>query len=156
LIGALAFLTIVGRGRRPDAKQQLWFPVVGAVIGALVGLVWWGASRWWALSRGLMVVAMNVLPYAREGDGVGTLFRGDHSTGRTVTVAITSVLLGAGGVMLGRGALAGAVCAAVAVVAGAAVLAFARRRIGGYTGDVLGAAGVILETVGLLALSARP
>jgi adenosylcobinamide-GDP ribazoletransferase len=242
LIGALAFLTIVGRGRRPDANQQLWFPVVGALVGALVGLVWWGAAQWWppavaaalavatdlvltgllhvdgladsadgllphmtrerrlqvmsqpdtgafavavvalvlslrwaglasldlrgarvvastaglwALSRGLMVVAMNVLPYARDGEGVGTLFRGSHSTLRTCVVTITSVVLGAGGMMLGRGALAGAICAAVAVAGGTMVLAFARRRIGGYTGDVLGAAGVVLETIGLLALTAH-
>ena len=242
MIGALAFLTIVGRGRRPDANQQLWFPVVGAMIGALVGLVWWGASQWWppavagalavaadlvitgllhldgladsadgllphmtrerrlqvmsqpdtgafavavvalvlilrwagiaslnlrgarvvastaglwALSRGAMVVAMNVLPYARAEAGVGTLFRGERSTLRTGLVAITSILLGVGGMMLGRGALAGALCAVVALAGGTVVLTFARRRIGGYTGDVLGAAGVVLETVGLLALAAR-
>ncbi len=36
-----------------------------------------------------------------------------------------------------------------------AVVFFSVRRIGGYTGDVLGAMGVIGETVGLLALAAR-
>jgi adenosylcobinamide-GDP ribazoletransferase len=36
-----------------------------------------------------------------------------------------------------------------------AVVVLARRRIGGFTGDVLGAAGVIGETVSLLAASAR-
>ena len=36
-----------------------------------------------------------------------------------------------------------------------AVTALARRRLGGFTGDVLGAAGVILETVGLIVAAAK-
>jgi cobalamin synthase len=36
-----------------------------------------------------------------------------------------------------------------------ALVWLARRRIGGYTGDVLGAGGVLAETLGLLALAAR-
>jgi cobalamin synthase len=36
-----------------------------------------------------------------------------------------------------------------------AVVAFAWRRLGGYTGDVLGAAGLIAETVGLVVAAAR-
>ncbi len=36
-----------------------------------------------------------------------------------------------------------------------AVVAFARRRIGGFTGDVLGAAGVMAETVGLVVAAAK-
>ena len=35
------------------------------------------------------------------------------------------------------------------------VLALARARLGGYTGDVLGAAAVIGETAGLLAAAGR-
>jgi cobalamin synthase len=41
------------------------------------------------------------------------------------------------------------------VLAALAVVWFAQRRLGGYTGDVLGACGVIGETVGLLVLVAR-
>jgi adenosylcobinamide-GDP ribazoletransferase len=41
------------------------------------------------------------------------------------------------------------------VLAALAVVWLARRRLGGYTGDVLGACGVIGETVGLLVLVAR-
>lgn len=243
MIGALAFLTVFGRGRAPSPRQQVWFPLVGALIGALVGLVWWGASQWWppavaaalavatdlaltgllhldgladcadgllphmnrdqrlrvmsqpdtgafavatvgavlllrwaglaslglrgaqtvaataglwALSRGLMATAMNTMHYARDIDGVGTLFRDATATWRTAAVALASLALGAGGLMLGRGAGAGALCAVAAVAGGLAVLLLAQRRINGYTGDVLGAAGVLLETVGLLALAARP
>ena len=41
-----------------------------------------------------------------------------------------------------------------AFLAGACVLALAQRRIGGFTGDVLGAAGVVGETAALLVLAA--
>jgi len=243
LIGALAFLTVFGRGRAPSPRQQVWFPLVGACIGALVGLVWWGASQWWppvlagalavaadlaitgllhvdgladcadgllphlsrerrlqvmsqpdtgafavatvaivlvlrwagfvslglrgaqtvvataglwALSRGLMAVAMNAMTYARDTQGVGTLFRGERTAARMAVVVVATLLLGVGGLMLGRGASAGALCGAAAIAGGVVVLGVAQRRIGGYTGDVLGAAGVLLETVGLLALAARP
>jgi cobalamin synthase len=40
-------------------------------------------------------------------------------------------------------------------VAGAVVVALARRRLGGFTGDVLGAAGLVGETVGLLVVAAH-
>ena len=39
-------------------------------------------------------------------------------------------------------------------LAAAAVAALAHRRIGGFTGDTLGAAGVVAETVGLLTAAA--
>jgi adenosylcobinamide-GDP ribazoletransferase len=44
---ALAFLTPFGGGRLPDRQTLSWFPVAGAVVGAAVGLVWWGAERLW-------------------------------------------------------------------------------------------------------------
>jgi len=48
------------------------------------------------------------------------------------------------------------IAAVAGVVAGAAgVIAIARRRIGGFTGDVLGASGVVGETTGLLVAAAR-
>jgi cobalamin synthase len=50
------------------------------------------------------------------------------------------------------GVLAGV--AAIGILAGLVVVALARRRIGGFTGDVLGAAGVVGETVGLLVAAA--
>ena len=40
-------------------------------------------------------------------------------------------------------------------IAIALVAAFSRHRLGGYTGDVLGAAGVVGETIGLLILATR-
>ncbi len=40
-------------------------------------------------------------------------------------------------------------------LAAAGVMALAVRRLGGFTGDVLGAVGMVGETVGLLASAAR-
>ena len=45
---ALAFLTRLPGGRHPETESELtasvpWFPVIGVVIGALGGLVYWGA-----------------------------------------------------------------------------------------------------------------
>ena len=51
--------------------------------------------------------------------------------------------------------VAGLVALVSAVGAGVGVLAFAQRRVGGYTGDVLGAAGIIAETVGLVVATVR-
>jgi len=59
--------------------------------------------------------------------------------------------LGAGAIGLGPG-----LASVAALVVGAAlVFLLAARRIGGVTGDVLGAAGVVGETVGLLVAAAR-
>ena len=50
---AVAFLTIVGRGQRPDAAAAAWFGVVGAALGLGLGAAWEGASEVW----GVVVVA---------------------------------------------------------------------------------------------------
>ena len=66
----------------------------------------------------------------------------------TFAVALACVVLAVGGVP-------GLVTAAAAAAVFAGVIGLAVRRLGGYTGDVLGAAGVIAETVGLLVAAAR-
>ena len=52
--------------------------------------------------------------------------------------------------------VSGAVAAGVAVAASAGVVVLAWRRLGGFTGDVLGAVILIAETAALLALVADP
>lgn len=243
MLGALSFLTVVGRAKAPSPTQHCWFPVVGAAIGAAVGLVYWGAAQWWplpvaaslalvadlcitgllhmdgladaadgllphlerarrlevmsapdtgafalavvattlllrwvgwanasiggaqvvaataglwALSRGLMVITMRMGTYARPGGGLASAFAGGGSRVGTLALASLAVGLGMGGLMLGRGVIAGVIAGTVALVAGVGVVWLAARRLGGYTGDVLGAAGVMLETVGLIAIAARP
>jgi adenosylcobinamide-GDP ribazoletransferase len=103
----------------------------------------------WAGSRTVMAVAARAVPYARAEGGLASAFTGGDWRPVGLAGLILSVSLGA---------LAGGRQTELAVAAGiaasAAVVAFACRRIGGFTGDVLGAAGVIGETVGLLVAAA--
>jgi adenosylcobinamide-GDP ribazoletransferase len=103
----------------------------------------------WCGTRTAMAVAARALPYAR-GDGLATSFRGRDWR----TVALYGLLMA-----VALGALADgwrtAAAAGSAVAAGALVVGFAHGRLGGFTGDVLGAAGVVGETVGLLVAAAK-
>lgn len=102
----------------------------------------------WCGSRTVMAVTVRALPYARE-TGLATAMRGGDWRPVALYGFAAAVLLGA---------VAAGAAAVVAVVtgmaAGFALVAAARRRLGGYTGDVLGAAGVIAETVALIAVAA--
>lgn len=103
----------------------------------------------WCASRTAMAVAARTAPYARPG-GLASAFLG----GRTLPTALIGAVLATGLAFAGPG-VAG-IAAVAGVVAGAAgVVALARRRIGGFTGDVLGASGMVGETTGLLVAAAR-
>ncbi len=97
----------------------------------------------WAASRAAMAAALVLVPYV--GGGLGAAFAGAP----------------AWPAWLGLGAAAGlSVVAAepaavpALVLAAVAVVALARRRLGGVTGDVLGAAGIVGETVALVVATA--
>jgi adenosylcobinamide-GDP ribazoletransferase len=103
----------------------------------------------WCASRTAMAVAARTVPYARPG-GLASAFLG----GRTLSTALIGAVLATGLAFAGPG-VAG-IAAVAGVVAGAAgVVALARRRIGGFTGDALGASGMVGETTGLLVAAAR-
>ena len=72
LAGAVAFLTVIGRGRQPDRTSLMWFGPVGLLVGATCGLVRWGGGEWWStlLAAGLAVVADLVLTGALHLDGL--------------------------------------------------------------------------------------
>jgi len=58
--------------------------------------------------------------------------------------------------LAGAGSGPGGLAAVAAVALGAAaVVGLAWRRLGGFTGDVLGAAGLVGESTGLLVAAAR-
>jgi cobalamin 5'-phosphate synthase/cobalamin synthase len=98
------------------------------------------------LSRASLVPLAAALPYARADGGLGAALVGQLGAG-SVAVAIA---LGAGAALaLGGwwGALACAVAAALTLHDGF----FVKRRIGGYTGDTLGAHVVVVELGVLLA-----
>ena len=234
MMRALAFLTPlpVGTTAPPDRRTLAWFPVVGALIGAVLGAVWWGAERIWPapVAAGLVVAADLALTGMLHLDGLidsadgllpplardrrlAVMAQADVGAfGVAVAVAVIGLRLAALASMTPSVLLlAGVWCASrtvMAVIAGAfpyvrehglaatlagnawkpigfygliasvslgafaggrlreaavastfagglAVALFARRRIGGFTGDVLGAAGVIGETLALVIASAK-
>lgn len=222
---ALGFLTPLGGSRTPSPRALPWFTVVGALVGLLVGGVWWAGTEVWnpavgaalaivadlaltgmlhhdglgdaadgllphldrerrlevmrqpdvgafgvaaiggvlllqyaalstmradalllvllyATTRGLAAVVLATRPYARPG-GLAEVFRGRS----TLAVGMTGVALVALAILeLGT--------AVGIIVAFAFVVALGERRLGGYTGDVLGAAIVVAQTVGILAAAA--
>lgn len=226
---ALSFLTPMGGAVAPSPAALAWFPVVGAVLGLVLGGVWWVADRLWAApvaaavvvaadlaltgmlhfdglvdsadgllppldrarrlevmadpaagafgvgvavvvlllrwaslaalapapwllatlwcgSRLAMAVVAGTVPYARPG-GLAGAFLGDRRWPVAGVLLLVALAVAAGGDGIG-GVVA-------LVVAAAAVVALAVRRLGGFTGDVLGAAGLLGETAGLLVAAAR-
>ena len=150
----------ISRERRLAVMTEPTVGAFGVLVAGAVLLVRWaalasmGADVWlvaglWCLSRTLMVVVLTTVPYARDG-GLASAFRG--SGGRLVALlgAVGSACL----VGVGIGAPVFAVVPA-AWIGGSAVVWLAVRRLGGFTGDVLGAAGVVAETVGLLVAAAK-
>lgn len=102
----------------------------------------------WCASRLAMALTVWWVPYARAGGLATGFMAGPRPFPPVAGVALLAVL-----VALGRGdALAGVVALAPAF---SAVVGLAARRIGGFTGDVLGAAGMVGETLGLVAAAAR-
>lgn len=231
MLTAVAFLTVVGRGRAPDGRTLRWFPVVGAGIGAVLAGTWWVASELWgaALAAAIVVAAdlavtgllhldgladsadgllphmdreqrlrvmrqpdvgafaLGVVPavllvrWAALADAAGTAAEVSliaiWCASRTLVAVIPALvpyarseglatpLLGGAGPWLALWLLpcaaglsateagAGALAVPVAVTAAAAVTQLARRRLGGYTGDVLGAVVVVAETAALIVLA---
>jgi adenosylcobinamide-GDP ribazoletransferase len=104
----------------------------------------------WCGSRTVMALGARAFPYARADGGLASAFAGGDWRPVALYGLIATLTLGA----LADGRRTG-VAAAAGVVAGLFVLVAARRRIGGYTGDVLGASGIVGETVGLLVAAAK-
>jgi len=101
-----------------------------------------------ALSRAMIPAAMQVMAPARP-DGLGA------SAGLPdASVAATAAALGLGIAVMTLG-VGGALAAAVAALIGAlAMVVLARRALGGFTGDVLGAVQQAAEIAILLAVAA--
>jgi cobalamin synthase len=164
----------LGRERRLEVMSA---PTVGAFgisvaglfivvrFAAVASLVPAGAARSallfagiWCTSRSIMILGAVVLPYARAGEnhGLAAAFLPDDEASLRLTVTAGVLGLGASAAALGWWRPVGGLAAfGAALLGGALVLLLARRRIGGFTGDVLGAAGVVAETVGLIVAAAK-
>ncbi len=101
-----------------------------------------------ALARYAMVVGTAAVPYARP-DGMGA---GYHAAARGAPLLLATVTA-AGMVFVLFGA-AGLTLLAIATVVPLAVATWARRRIGGATGDIYGAICELTETAILVAIVA--
>jgi adenosylcobinamide-GDP ribazoletransferase len=162
--GLLAPLT---RERRLAAMADPSIGAFGALTVGAVLLLRFGAfaslrpsplaiAGLWCASRTAMVAITEALPYARP-DGLVKSFLGARSSvqrGALRASIVGGVALSAALLVLARG-MRGLAALGSELVAIALVALFSRRRLGGYTGDVLGAAGVVGETIGLLALAVR-
>lgn len=104
----------------------------------------------WCVSRSTMALVALTRPYARPG-GLAESFLGDRLAPR---LAGLGIVVGGGLATFtdGRAGLA----ATVALLFGAVVVvALAQRQLGGFTGDVLGAMGMVGETLALVVAAAR-
>jgi adenosylcobinamide-GDP ribazoletransferase len=164
----------LSRARRLEVMADPRLGAFGAAGLAIVLLARFGAfasmlpsplavAGLWSGSRTAMAVTARAVPYARPA-GLASAFLPPPAAGTrpgaAARLAGPAVLGLAGGLLalalafVGRGALG--VAAVGAEAAGAATVVFlAWRRLGGFTGDVLGAAAVVGETVGLLTLALR-
>lgn len=120
----------------------------------------WLVAGVWAAARGAMALTMAVVPYARPGGGLASAFGvppGAAAGGAqgAAWAAGAGVVVAGGVVVASAGWPAGAAAVGALAVGFGAVVALAWRRVGGFTGDVLGAAGVVAETAALVVASAR-
>jgi adenosylcobinamide-GDP ribazoletransferase len=156
--GLLAHLP---RERRLTVMSSPEVGAFGVVVGVAVLVARWAAlatirpapllvAALWCASRTLMAAVMRVVPYARAGGGLASAF-----LGRAGGVAIVLGAVGALIVAAGWRTVAGPAAILAALTGGVGVVALGRRQLGGFTGDVLGAAGVVAETVGLIVAAAK-
>lgn len=153
----------LARERRLEVMRQPDVGAFGVGVTAVTLLVRWSAlaslhpaplllAALWCLSRTAMAVVVATVPYARvDGGGLATAFRSTHAP---FVPAALGVIASAALAITWR-PLPGALVVATAGAASAGVVVLALRRLGGFTGDVLGAAGIVGETAGLLVAAAR-
>lgn len=141
--GAIALILVLG-------LRVAALAATPAKVLVIVGL--------WCGSRTLMALVARTLQSAHVDGGMAGAFRGaepgPHPAVSRYALGAYGLALACGAAVLGAGSRGLAVIGAE-VVAALVVVWVAQRRLGGYTGDVLGACGVIGETVGLLVLVAR-
>jgi adenosylcobinamide-GDP ribazoletransferase len=144
------------RARRLEVMADPAAGAFGVGVAVVVLLLRWASlaalapaplllAALWCASRVTMAVAAATVPYARPGGLAGAFLGGRRPVAGVLLVVVLGVAAGGDG-------WAGVVALGVAA---AAVVALAVRRLGGFTGDVLGAAGMLGETAGLLAAAAR-
>ena len=114
-----------------------------------------GPWRWWVLlltplaGRCALIVHIALLPYVRPEGGLAGIFHRNRSRGHALWALVA--LLAAGSL---AGGLPGLIAGAAAFLAALLLAAYIYRRIGGLTGDTLGAACELTELCPALAAAA--
>lgn len=147
------------RARRLEIMKDSHIGTYGVMALLVVGLIRWSAlaallaaGAWWAvvviamLSRAPMAVLMAFMPNAR---GTGLAQSVGRVPRRSAVVAAV-IAVGAAATM----GMAGAAAVVAVVLVVAALAAVARAKIGGQTGDILGASQQLSEAAGLVVLAA--
>ena len=149
------------RERRLAIMKDSQIGSYGVMALLVMGLVRWSAlalllsgGAWaavlavGALSRAPMAVLMAGLPPARDGGLSRAVGQPSMRTGLAATALASGAMLGLVGVGPGSAAVLGALVVTLAVGM------LARAKIGGQTGDVLGASQQLTEAVTLATLAA--
>lgn len=127
--------------------------VIALKIALLTALT--GPGRWWVLllmpvaGRCALLIHLALLPYARPEGGLADLFHRNRSQGHALGALLFLLALGSL-----TGGFAGFLAAAVAALAALLLAAYFQRRLGGLTGDTLGAACELTELAPALAAAA--
>jgi adenosylcobinamide-GDP ribazoletransferase len=158
----------MSRDRRLEVMADPAIGAFGAVTIGMVLVLRWGSfaslrpepfviAGLWCASRTAMIAITELLPYARPSGLVQQFLSTDGSSRIRVirwAVVVIGVALSVFLVTI-EGGIHGASALGSELLAIALVALFSRHRVGGYTGDVLGAAAVVGETIGLLILATR-
>lgn len=135
-IGTYGVLALVG------ALVLRWMIVAQLIEG---GVLLWGLAASGVASRAAMVWQMHRLPHARAGGLSRMTGRPDRPA------ALAALAIGLGAVLMSPGPVLGVVALTAATTLAWGLLA--RRKVGGQTGDVLGATQQLAELAVLLTLS---
>jgi adenosylcobinamide-GDP ribazoletransferase len=174
VIAAVVFLTVVGRGQATGPRAVPWFPVVGALLGAAVGGVWWGAERWWPPAvAGAVAVATDLAltgllhldGLADAADGLLPPMERDHRMTVMSRPDVGAFAIGVVGTVLPlrvasfasmapRVALVAALWCASRTIMAVALAALPPVRPDGMTATFRGASPVVPAVVGLVLCSA--
>lgn len=119
-----------------------------AALAELAGAMRWKALLWAPLAgRSVQVIVMSLLPYARKEGGLAAVFLNGRSNAR---MALAGLCLLSSALLLFGLRSASVNLAAVVVISATASL-WSLRRIGGFTGDTLGATSEMIEAAVLVA-----
>ncbi len=105
----------------------------------------------WMASRAVMALGIVLVPYARPSTGLAGVFIVGNKKQKVIVVLVCVISILLAGVILGFWKLIiGPLALMVGLVMAIVVMNLSRKKIDGFTGDILGAMGIVLETASLV------